>query len=239
LTKICIKPATLPTRHLEFLMYVDFVSYYVSAVIGLRDFEKYKCQKLYREYVSVSDEAFAVLTLENNWDRWMEMAANDEWTTASVPTKWTVSRDRTASSAKKARARLEETGIPQARRYRGWSPAGINRYNQLYDQLEVERASARAVLFEENLLRHFRHEEEIHSSNKKQKGVPREAAPMPMPRHASWSTDTIISSAHFKPPQSSHNSRDESSNNNSDAEQDEGDKLPDYSRSEGVKKYSI
>jgi hypothetical protein len=179
-----------------------------------------------------------VLTLENNWDRWIEMAATNKWTTASVPTKWTVSRDRTASLAKKAYARLEETGIPQARRYQRWSAASINRYNQIYDQIKVERASMRAALFEENLLHHFQREEEIHST-KKQKGVPREATPMPMPRHGLWSTDTIISSAHFKPPRSSHNSQDDSSNNESEEEPDKGDRLPNYSTNASVMKHAI
>lgn len=165
---MCIRPATLPERHTEFMMYVDFVNYYVGAVIGLRHFEKHKCRKLYREYVSVSDEAFAILTLENNWERWMEMARQDDWTTAAVPTKWTVTRDRTASAAKKAQNRESETGNPQARRYRGWSAQGINRYNQLFDQIEAERETSRATTFEDNLLRHFQREEA--ESNSKKRG---------------------------------------------------------------------
>ena len=67
------------------------------------------------------------------------MAKTDEWTTAPVPTKWTVRRDRTSLAAKKARETELETGNPQARHYRGWSARGINRYIQLYDDIGTER----------------------------------------------------------------------------------------------------
>jgi hypothetical protein len=74
-------------RHYKFLMYVDFVEYYVSAVIGLWHFEKHKCSKKYRDYVTISNEAFAILTIENNWDRWVDMAELEAWKTSPVPTK--------------------------------------------------------------------------------------------------------------------------------------------------------
>ena len=108
-------------------MYVDFVEYYISAVIGLRHCKKHKCTKLYSAYVAVRDEAFAILTLENNWDRWMSMAVTKQWKTAPVPTKWTVTRDRLATAARKEAhggALLKEQ--PQARCYRGWSAQGIH-----------------------------------------------------------------------------------------------------------------
>jgi hypothetical protein len=58
-------------------MYQDFLSYYVSPIIGLRHFENEKCSKLYSSYTTVSNEAFVVLTLENNWDWWMSMAITE------------------------------------------------------------------------------------------------------------------------------------------------------------------
>ena len=220
-------------------MYVDFVTYYVGAVVGLRHFEKHKCHKLYREYVSVSKEAFAILTLENNWDRWLEMAKTDEWTTASVPTKWTVTRDRTGSAAKKARAVELETGNPQARRYRGWSARGISRYNQLYDEIEANRRSTRAETFEANLLRHFQRVE-AESNNKKRKGTPKEVAPMPMPRHGLWSNDTIITTTRIQNTARQH-LREDSINNSDDDDNGEesDDQLPNYMQSNAVKHHAI
>ena len=218
-------------------MYVDFVTYYVGAVVGLRHFEKHKCHKLYREYVTISDEAFAILTLENNWDRWMAMAETDEWTTAPVPTKWTVTRDRTASAAKKARDKESETGHAQARRYRGWSAHGINRYNQLYDEIEAERLSTRADTFEANLLRHFQRVE-TETNSKKRKGVPKDAPPMPMPRHGLWSNDTIVSSARIKDT-GRHNLRPDHTHESDEEEEEDLLELPDYSNSSRVERHAI
>jgi hypothetical protein len=106
-------------------MYVDFVEYYVSAVIGLRHFEKNKCTKNYREYVTISDEAFAILTIENNWDRWIDMAKAKFWKTSPVPTKCMVTRDKTATAKRKGKAdketmlnhRPDDTGVGRRKAY--------------------------------------------------------------------------------------------------------------------------
>jgi hypothetical protein len=91
-------------------MYQDFVSFYVSPVIGLRRFEKDKCSQLYSRYAIVSDEAFAVLTLENNWDRWMSMAVVKHWKDSSVRTKYTVTRDKTISTAGGSKKKRKKNG---------------------------------------------------------------------------------------------------------------------------------
>jgi hypothetical protein len=85
-----ITPDTLPNHFNNLLMYQYFVSYYLSPVIGLRHFEKEKCSKLCSSYATVSDEAFTVLTLENNWDQWMPMAITNHWKDSSVCTKYNV-----------------------------------------------------------------------------------------------------------------------------------------------------
>ena len=90
-----IRPAdTLDQRFVEFNMYADFVVFYIGAVVGLRRFDKEKCRKKYSEYVTVSDEAFAILTIENNWLRWMAMAKAKHWKDSLVATQWTVTRDK-------------------------------------------------------------------------------------------------------------------------------------------------
>jgi hypothetical protein len=192
-----ICPTTLEERFEEFNLYADFVVFYIGAVVGLRRFEKDKCRKKYSEYVTVSDEAFAVLTLENNWMRWMAMAKAKHWKDSPVPTKWTVTRDKptpvlTGKSKKRALVNHSETERdknqqgPQARRYRGWSAHGINRYNQLFDQIEKERSTNRGKRFEINLLKHFQKAAENDSSSKRRKPQ-EEAPPLPTPKHELWS----------------------------------------------------
>jgi hypothetical protein len=73
------------------------------------------------KYVPVSDETFTVLTLENNWDRWSSMAANDEWQDSNVPSRWTTSKEK---RAEKTTANNDDSSEddekPQARKFRGW-----------------------------------------------------------------------------------------------------------------------
>ena len=197
-----IRPDTLDQRFEEFNMYADFVVFYISAVIGLRRFEKNKCRKPYSDYVTVSDEAFAVLTIENNWLRWMDMAKEKHWKDSPVPTKWTVTRDKpTATSIGKSKKRavvshsdtlndMKEHG-PQARRYRGWSVHGINRYNQLFDQIEKERTTKRGKRFETNLMSHFQRDEDRNAANKGTK-TRVEAAALPTPKHELWTVVPTI-----------------------------------------------
>ena len=84
-----VNPATLLSRYEEenFPVYKDFLSFFVSGVVGIRHFDRSKCHMHLRKYVSVSDEAFTVLTLENNWTRWSCMANRKEWKDSDVPSE--------------------------------------------------------------------------------------------------------------------------------------------------------
>jgi hypothetical protein len=75
--KIPISPETLKTRFETTnipIISKDFVSFFVSHVVGIRQFYRNKCHARNSTYVTISDEAFTVLTIENNWNRWACMA---------------------------------------------------------------------------------------------------------------------------------------------------------------------
>jgi hypothetical protein len=200
---------------------VDFVEYYVSAVIGLRHFEKHKCTQLYREYVTISDEAFAILTIENNWSRWIDMATTEDWRSSSVPTKWTVTRDKTATAERRGRgnSKNDDDVQPTARRYRGWSAIGIERYNQLFDEITSHRAKNSSTLLEDRLLKHFQHETDMRGKSKRKQK--KEPPPLPMARHQLWVRDSIT--VNGGPPLNT-NSQD-----THDEDDEEIDELPKYS----------
>ena len=103
-----VTPDTLKTRFRtdDYPVYKDFVSFFVSGVVGICRFDRNKCHAKYSTYVSISDEAFAVLTLENNWDRWASMAENGGWTDTIVASKWTTTRDK--RKAKRKNTRMEK-----------------------------------------------------------------------------------------------------------------------------------
>jgi hypothetical protein len=69
--------------------------------------------------VSISDEAFLLLCLDNYWDRWMREASDLDCTT-HTPAKFTDSR--------KGR-----------HHFGGWNVQGLNRFNILYDLVKQDR----------------------------------------------------------------------------------------------------
>ena len=53
--------------------YIIFALNFISVVVGKRQFDNYSWHFNFSNYVSVSDEAFALLIFENNYKRWMHM----------------------------------------------------------------------------------------------------------------------------------------------------------------------
>ena len=59
----------------SFPVYKDLLYlFFVSGVVDIQQFDRNKCILQYRKYVTVSDKAFTMLTLENNWSTWSGMA---------------------------------------------------------------------------------------------------------------------------------------------------------------------
>ena len=90
--------------------------------------EKWNCNHLIRplqEFVTPSDEAFLMLVLENNEDRW-----TDEWEKgitkdSDVPAKWTNSG--------------RSKGDGKTRKFCGWAKEGIERFNELMIIVKKDR----------------------------------------------------------------------------------------------------
>jgi hypothetical protein len=189
-----VNPATLLARYEEenFPVYKDFLSFFVSGVVGIRHFDRSKCHMHLRKYVSVSDEAFTVLTLENNWTRWSCMANRNEWKDSDVPSEWTTTKDTNRQPVRNGEVdedNSEEEETSQARRYRGWSAQGINRYNQLFTEIELEREEETYLAFEKYCMTAFREEAEADgkTSHKRRKTEPDRK--MPVAKHQLWEDD--------------------------------------------------
>ena len=191
-----VTPNTLVDRYTEanYPVYKDFVSFFVSGVVGVRKFDRNKCHIRYNKYVTISDEAFTVLTLENNWKRWCSMAEADDWKDSDEPSKWTTSKEK-----RKARGSdtmdgysSDENDTPQAKRYRGWSAQGIARYNQLFEEIKKEREKPQFEDFETYCMEEF--VEEAGESGKhggKRKRTEEDKA-LPSARHELWDDDVPV-----------------------------------------------
>ena len=64
----------MDTRRQDFDMYQDFATFFIAPMIGKCIFDKSSSIYLFSRYVSVSDEAFALLVFENNYKSWIDMA---------------------------------------------------------------------------------------------------------------------------------------------------------------------
>ena len=69
--------------------YVDFIEFFISAVIGKNKYKENKCDKLLLEFVSIGDEALAILIFENNFETWKDMAAKGISKNSEVSRKYT------------------------------------------------------------------------------------------------------------------------------------------------------
>ena len=109
-------------------IYYDFIHYFVSAVIGKMDYKKRLCSFLLSSYATVSDEAFAILSLENNYDTWMDMGLTGNTKTSNVPRKYTNGGKSKGTAA-------------TSQHNKGWSNEGLCRFNDLFDLVEKNRAT--------------------------------------------------------------------------------------------------
>ena len=187
-----VTPDSLPSRFSagEHPVYKDFVSFFVSGVVGVRHFDRNKTTNIYSTYVTISDEAFAVLTLENNWERWSAMATADEWKESDIPTKWTTSRDKRTSLKKSDNDTKQESDeddqTPQATRYRGWSWHGIERYNQLFNEIKASRSTPSFQKFELYLISEYKREEEDEGKHRGKRQKIDTRKPLPEAQHELW-----------------------------------------------------
>lgn len=106
--------------HQDYKVILSFVNLVLSTVVGRRRFSK-RCDLLgMRNYVTASDEAFAMLVLENNAEKWSDENENVE---------------------KKCRrkARYSQSGESKIKNPNSWTDEGIARYLQLYANCMVLR----------------------------------------------------------------------------------------------------
>lgn len=80
------------------------------------------------KYATFSNEAFAIFSLGNNYDTWIDMAITGDAKTSKVPCKYT--------NGGKAQGK-----IATSQHNRGWSDKGLCQFNDLFDLVQKNRAS--------------------------------------------------------------------------------------------------
>jgi hypothetical protein len=123
---------------------------FVGCIVGSKTWNKRRSKERVSDIATCSDEAFLLLTVENNYSRWLAEAA---WTARN---KDKAPHDREVKDYPSAKytnsGQSKRDG--RSKRLQGWAREGYLRFNKLY-QL-VARDRNRRAKFEEHLLETLR-----------------------------------------------------------------------------------
>ena len=133
-------------------LYSAIIEYFISPVIGKIFYKENRCERLLSDFVSVSDEAFALLIFENNHATWCDMIRQNNTKSSSVICKYTNGGCSNAPNG-------------SSRHYQGWNTEGIRQFNDLFDLVKVDQNAPHAKLFEES----FKTDYDYKSLGKKRK----------------------------------------------------------------------
>jgi hypothetical protein len=112
----------------------------MKAVVGSSIWNRRYYKEILSEFATVSDESFVVLTIENNYERWVDEAKHrvkrieedydeedETWREGLAPAKFTNSGESSSN------------GRGTNRRCGGWSTAGYLRFNELHGLVKEDR----------------------------------------------------------------------------------------------------
>ena len=123
-----------------------FAREFIPCVVKRLYFRQNKYVDLLSEFVTVSDEAFTLLLLENNIVRWDAMySAGITKSTEHMPPQ------KFHSAEEKAGATKTNTDKSSAVGKDGYSVEAAIRYNEYYDSVEVQRRQSNTESVEEEL----------------------------------------------------------------------------------------
>ena len=115
--------------------YEEFCDLLLPSVVGKVKWKRNAHQKLLSQFITPTDEALCLLLLENNWDRWKDIAHGK--------TKDNLALTKFTADGKGS----------QAQEFKGWSDAGYERFNELCRNVIADRRSSVGVEFEKAYLK--------------------------------------------------------------------------------------
>ena len=130
-------------RNEDVMVMKHFMDNYVSAVVGKQKFKRAASIALLSSFVTVSDEAFALLTIKNNWEVWPAKFRNkgkDQDDMEPIP--------RTKYTNRRRYGKLRD----------GWTKDGQREFLKYYNMVTDDRRSAEGIEMEKKLLEIYRGE---------------------------------------------------------------------------------
>ena len=110
----------------DVVAYGWFCTIFLPCVIGTKEWQSHYRRHELGEFVSTSDEAFALVNYENNVERWLDMYKRRDLKASDVRAQWTNSGDSVKDG--------------KSKRFRGWAEAGVAQYNAHYKAVRADRA---------------------------------------------------------------------------------------------------
>jgi hypothetical protein len=133
--------------------YTVLFTSFMPGVVGVVKWRKNAPYTFVKRFVTIGDEAFTLLVLDNYEDRWIQML-NDGKTSGKYKAKYTnggVARQDGSTRADK-----------------GWSNKGLNRFNELFNMVKKDR-ERQNVPFEANLMELVRSDPDVVKQKRKEK----------------------------------------------------------------------
>ena len=140
---------------------VFFALICIKNVVRSREWRlKHKKYK-FRHFATVADESLAMLVFENNITSWIRKVEESEKKASTDGTQtWRYDRDSNDASEdteNSPRTRYTDVLINNGDKIRkGWSPAGIRRYNEIFEKIREQRSDCRYNRMEEELVDFWR-----------------------------------------------------------------------------------
>jgi hypothetical protein len=147
----------------EGAQYSLFAKEFLKRIIGEKAWRSNCYRMLLSEYCSASGESFGLLTLENNYERWVAMAESSDYG----------DKEGKAPDALYTNSGKSRGGRGAPKRFQGWSMDGYKRFDELHKLVKEDRAKLSRTAFEEEL-KHQLEEEFAKKQNRPKSSVEEE-----------------------------------------------------------------
>jgi hypothetical protein len=118
-----------------------FLDSFVSCVVGRMEWKKMCREERISKVASATDEAFALLVLENIWEPWRNVDPMEYLVARTKRRKHSDDSDENDKSSRRQEIPGCYTkGHRKAKRFRGWGEEGHARYNELVRHVREDRA---------------------------------------------------------------------------------------------------
>ncbi len=99
------------------MVYMQALKTFMPTIVGVGTWKNFYLRRPISEWTTISDEAFLVISLYNNWNRWNDMRRNNS-RQSEVPSKYTM--------------KVTKSGVVHLNsKNKGWSNEGITHFNSL------------------------------------------------------------------------------------------------------------